>query len=496
MLFNSYLFIFIFLPLTLITYFTLARFRFIKLAIVALTLASLTFYGYWNPPYLLLLGLSILVNFSLGSWLAKITEAKTLKNFLLGIGIIFNLAFIAYYKYAGFLFSNILPDSAYQALDQLLQFDTIFLPLGISFFTFQQITYLVDGYQGSTKDYNFVDYCLFVSFFPQLIAGPIVHHTDIIPQFYKAKAYIFSHRNFALGVTSFILGLSKKVLIADNISPWVTLVFGNATEVNFVEAWVGALSYTLQLYFDFSGYSDMAIGLGLMFNIDIPNNFNSPYKAISITDFWRRWHITLSNFLRDYLYIPLGGSRKGEWRRYSNLLITMLLGGLWHGAGWTFVLWGGLHGVYLSLNHFWRKQKIALPWIVSWGITFGSVMVGWVLFRANSLADAGELLQTMFGLKGIVLPGAEGGKLAFLTRFGVGLTPWGDFAYLPTIGDRPLQAILALIGLTLACLYLPNTQEIVQRLRPRWYWAMGIGLLTAFSLLSLNRVSEFLYFQF
>ncbi|MEO1590297.1 MAG: MBOAT family protein [Cyanobacteria bacterium J06632_22] len=494
MLFNSYVFIFIFLPLTLVAFYTLGRLKLAKGAIAALALASLFFYAYWNPPYLLLLAGSIVANYLVGRLLSNPDMAN--RKGILGVGVTFNLLLIGYYKYAAFLLGNILPGGVYASVDGALGLGDIFLPLGISFFTFQQIAYLVDAYQGQTKDYGFVDYCLFVSFFPQLIAGPIVHHKEVLPQFYKPETFQFSHRSLALGLTTFVLGLSKKVLIADNISPWVGTVFSHAADVSFIEAWVGALSYTLQLYFDFSGYSDMAIGLGLMLNIQLPLNFNSPYKATSIVDFWRRWHITLSNFLRDYLYIPLGGSRRGELRRYGNLMATMLLGGLWHGAGWTFVLWGGLHGAFLSVNHLWRKQKLALPGFLAWGITFLAVMVGWVLFRAATLGDARTLLATLFGLNGVVIPGEASGKLGVLTKFGLQLQSWKDLTYLPVLNNSKLLALLALVVLVVACVRLPNTQQIVERLRPRWHWACGIGVLSTFCLLSLSRVSEFLYFQF
>ncbi|MEM8807149.1 MAG: MBOAT family protein [Cyanobacteria bacterium P01_G01_bin.38] len=498
MLFNSYPFLFIFLPLTLLAFFGLAQLRLPRLSMVALTTASFIFYAYWNPPYLLLLGFSIFINYMLGAVLSSEVYLKPFKKGVLVTGIGFNLALIGYYKYAAFLLSSLLPDSIFQAINTNLAIDSIFLPLGISFFTFQQITYLADAYQGKAKAYGLLDYSLFVSFFPQLIAGPIVHHSEVIPQFENLKTFFFNHRNFALGIVTFVLGLSKKLLIADNLSPWANLVFDNASDVQFIEAWVGALSYTLQLYFDFSGYSDMAIGLALMFNIRLPINFNSPYKATSITDFWRRWHITLSNFLRDYLYIPLGGSRQGDARRYGNLMVTMLLGGLWHGAGWTFVLWGGLHGFYLSINHFWRKWAVGLtlPRIVGWLLTFGAVVAGWVLFRAATFADATHLLQTMVGLNGLVVPGEAGGKLAVLTKSGLTLQPWGQLAYLPELHNSKVLPIGALIGLIGVCVKLPNTQQLVAGLRPRWYWAMGLGGVSTLCLLSLNRVSEFLYFQF
>jgi len=490
MLFNSYVFIFIFIPITVIIFFGLIKFRLIKAAILALTISSFFFYSYWNVAYLPLLLISMVFNYLVGKAITEVKlQSKQAKMFLL-LGITVNLSLIAYYKYASFFLSSI-----NNILKINLNIPEIILPLGISFFTFTQIAYLVDAYRGETKgtNYDLVTYGLFIGFFPHLIAGPIVLHDEIIPQFRQLKNFIFSHKNIALGLTLFSLGLAKKVLIADTVSPWVATVFGNAQSVNFTEAWVGALSYTFQLYFDFSGYSDMAIGLGWLFNIRFPINFNSPYKAISIIDFWRRWHITLSNFLRDYLYIPLGGSRRGELRRYGNLLTTMLLGGLWHGAGWTFVVWGGLHGLYLCINHGWRKLNITLPKIFGWAITFFSVVISWVLFRAYSFQDGMDILQTMTGMKGVILPGRADGRFAWLTELGIQLKGWGSFSYLP---PNPKQSFVILVSLLLSVILLPNTQQIIEKMKPNWWWAIGIGGLTGYCLLSLNRVSEFLYFQF
>lgn len=493
MLFNSYIFIFVFLPITILVFFGFAKLKLLKLATICLTISSFIFYGYWNIAYLPLLLISIVFNHQIGKAIENTQPKEKQAQILLWLGISVNLGIIAYYKYANFFLSSI-----NGVLNTDLIIPTIILPLGISFYTFTQIAYLVDAYRGETKqsNYDLLTYSLFISYFPQLIAGPILRHDELINQFRQKRHFIFSQKNMALGLTMFSLGLSKKVLIADNISPWVAPVFNNPEAVSFIEAWVGALSYTFQLYFDFSGYSDMAIGLGLMFNIRLPINFNSPYKAISIIDFWRRWHITLSNFLRDYLYIPLGGSRRGQVRRYTNLLITMLLGGLWHGAGWTYVIWGGLHGMYLSINHGWRKLNMPLPKLLGWIVTFVAVIMGWVLFRSRNLPEAVELIQTMVGINGVTLPGEAQGKLSILTQFGLQLKSWNDLAYLPQVNGSKALSLLVLIGLTLCVTFLPNTQQILQKLKPRWWWAVWVGILASFSLLSLNRVSEFLYFQF
>jgi D-alanyl-lipoteichoic acid acyltransferase DltB (MBOAT superfamily) len=395
----------------------------------------------------------------------------------------------------------------------------VILPLGISFITFQKIAYLVDAYQGKTREYNFLHFCLFVTFFPQLIAGPIVHHREVMPQFNEPRIYRFSYENLAVGVTIFALGLFKKVMIADNIALHATPVFDAAaqgTPLSLLEAWSGALAYTLQLYFDFSGYSDMAIGLGRMFGIRLPVNFYSPYKAANIIDFWRRWHITLSRFLRDYLYIPLGGNRKGPVRRYLNLFVTMLLGGLWHGAGWTFVFWGGLHGLYLIINHAWQALRRILGRPAGDGtrvgrwvgriLTFLAVVVAWVFFRAESFPAALAMLRAMAGFEGVVLPLAYQDTLAALAHYGVA------FGHLGHSDGWPLLIVLLLV-----VWFAPNTLEILRRYRPAltrfpgaapaaartllaWratpvWMLITAGLLLA-SLLNMGEVSEFLYFQF
>ncbi len=503
MLFNSTIFILGFLPLTLLGFWGLSKFRLTKGSTIWLLVSSLFFYSYWNIfspagqgqtiQYIFLIIFSVIINYSIGTEIANSKQFSNRAKSLLILGIILNLTVIIYYKYANFFL-----DSINYLFSSNFKVDNLILPLGISFYTFTQIAYLVDAYRGELKKekYNLQTYGLFILFFPQLIAGPILRHDELIPQLRSLKKKIFSSKNMALGLIFFSIGLSKKVIIADTLSPWVATIFNHTSSSTFLEAWVGAISYTLQLYFDFSGYSDMAIGLGYMFNIVLPMNFNSPYKATSISDFWRRWHMTLSNFLRDYLYIPLGGSRRGEIRRYANLIITMLLGGLWHGAGWTFVIWGGLQGLYLSINHGWRKLNISLPQWLAWMITFLAVILGWVMFRAQNLSEAMEMIQAMIGMKGIVFPGEARGKLGFLTNFGFQLQSWNQFTYLPSFYNSKLLSFVVLLVLMLGALKLPNSQEIAEKMNFNLFWAFLLGLLTTYCLLSLNRVSEFLYFQF
>ena len=351
MLFNSFEFIALFLPITAVLYFLCVRYFGIESAIGVLVVASLFFYAYWNPIYIVLILISIAVNYFFGTRLLSGDERSS--KFFLAVGVSINLLLLGYFKYANFFVENV---NALSGTDFHLK--TIVLPLAISFFTFQQISYLVDAKQGKTSEYNFLHYCLFVCFFPQLIAGPIVHHKEMLPQFARSNALSPRWSNVAIGLSIFAIGLFKKTVIADSLSRYVGPVYDDpaaAASLDFFVAWGSTLAYTFQLYFDFSGYSDMAIGSARIFGITLPVNFFSPYKAVNIIDFWRRWHITLSRFLRDYLYIPLGGSRGGKARRYGNLLVTMLLGGLWHGAGWTFVIWGALHGAYLVINHGWRR---------------------------------------------------------------------------------------------------------------------------------------------
>ncbi len=522
MLFNSYIFIFLFLPLTLAGFFLIGGRGHHRIAISWLVASSLFFYGWWNPAYLGLLLGSLLFNYALGVALGD--SRLSSRRMLLVLGICANLGLIAYYKYANFFLENIaqLAGLQYRA-------EAILLPLAISFFTFQQIAYLVDAYKGKTREYNFLHYSLFVTFFPQLIAGPIVHHREMLPQFARDITYRFNHEHLAVGLTIFALGLFKKVGLADNLAQYATPVFSAAERditLTFFEAWGGALAYTFQLYFDFSGYSDMAIGLARLFGVRLPLNFYSPYKATSIIDFWRCWHITLSRFLRDHIYIPLGGSRRGSFRRFSNLLATMLLGGLWHGAGWNFIIWGGLHGVYLVVNHGWRAFKKSTGRVSSvsglsrWSarlVTFLAVVLAWVFFRAESLDGAMVMLMAMSGYHGLSLP--ESLQLSMSADWLSGLHGWisfdGMFANQLSSGGSTYKAVL--IGL-LICWLLPNTQQFMREYRPtvdriseeivsqspgfrfkhhvNLAWALLTVAMLIFSVLNLSGGGEFLYFNF
>jgi alginate O-acetyltransferase complex protein AlgI len=499
-LFNSHVFLFLFLPVTWILFRFACAMRITDAAVALLLIASLVFYSYWNPPFIFLILFSILFNFSWGRLIERSIKTGKSGRLWLYSGVSVNLLLIAYFKYANFFMANIswLWGKEWTALD-------IFLPLGISFFTFQQIAYLIDCSKGIAKGHAFTHYALFVTFFPQLIAGPIVRYEDITPQFSRLRTFALSHRNTAMGITLLTLGLFKKLVIADTLSPWVAAAFDGTSPLTFFEAWAGLLSYTFQIYFDFSGYSDMALGLGRLFNIELPINFNSPYKALSISDFWRRWHMTLSSFLRDYVYIPLGGNRKGELRRNINLMGTMLIGGLWHGASWNFVIWGGLHGVYLALNHGYRKLmsliNITPPRILTpiyWLVTFSSVAFAWVFFRAPSFSRAWEILTGLTGSNGVVFRPNWVPFLKLKTLFltlGAKIEAPADWA-MP--GGR--YQIMLLTACLLGSVILPNSYEWALRNfrqeRFSIFKAVGVGTLLAVSICFLDRISEFLYFQF
>ncbi|ANE46851.1 acetyltransferase [Paenibacillus swuensis] len=482
MLFNSYPFLFMFLPLTLIVYFLLNRFNYYNASRLWLAVASLFFYSYWDVHYLPLMMGSIVFNFLIGSSLTKTSEKPNApRKGILIFGIIANVSLLIYYKYADFFITNI--NNATGSEIALLK---LVLPLGISFFTFTQIAYLVDAFRNQVKEYNFVNYVLFVTFFPHLIAGPILHHKEMMPQFADKENKRFNYTNVAAGVFIFVLGLFKKVVIADSFAPIATQGFNGAASLGFIESWVTSLSYTLQLYFDFSGYSDMAIGIALLFNVVLPINFDSPYKALSIQDFWRRWHMTLSRFLRDYIYIPLGGNRKGVFRTYFNLAATFIIGGIWHGAGWTFIVWGVMHGVGQVIHRLWGKLGLKMPKFVAWFITFNFINITWVFFRAENMTQAFHVLKGMFGLHGMDLPSF------FATRLNLGsLKSYG----VEFVAVSPLK-LLGIAAFLLVCFALKNTNELRAEMKPRWVTAIMLAALFVYSLLNFNQISEFLYFNF
>ncbi len=486
MLFNSYIFIFAFLPITFLIYFYLNKKHLTEASKGFLVFSSLFFYSWWNIVYLPLILASMLFNYVLGRQLTKVIHNNyNVKKSLLIVGIVANLALLGYFKYADFFIDNF-----NIGLNTNIPLLHLALPLAISFFTFQQIAYLVDSYRGETHEYDFLNYAVFVAFFPQLIAGPIVHHKEMMPQFANIRNKVKNYLNIALGLFIFSIGLFKKVIIADTFAIWATNGFDVAEKLNLIEAWATSLSYTFQLYFDFSGYTDMAIGAALLFNIKLPINFNSPYKATSIQDFWRRWHITLSRFLKDYIYIPLGGNRKGEIRTYTNLFVTFLLGGVWHGAGWTFVFWGALHGVALVIHRAWQKLGFKMNTVLAWFITFNFINIGWVFFRAKEFEDAMKVLNGMIGITGISLPNALSSKLSFLSQYGV---KFGNFIH-ETGGN--IYTIAWLIGGVVLVLAFRNSMQMIDTYKPSYVTLSFSVILFVVSILSMNKVSEFLYFNF
>ena len=477
MRFNSAQFIFGFLPVVLAGFFVLGRLGFRQLAIAWMLAASLVFYG-WDDPFGLIpiIVVSGIFNFCIGRELARLN-----RPWLLALGIGGNLLWLGYFKYASFLLQNL------GTLTGLpLPQPTVSLPLGISFYTLTQIAFLIDTYRKQAREYEPLKFGLFVTYFPHLVAGPILHHKEIMPQFDDPSIFRLRLTSLAHGLAWFAAGLFKKVVLADGIAAYADTPFKAAatSAVGFADAWISVLSYTLQIYFDFSGYSDMAIGLALMIGITFPLNFNSPYKACSLIEFWRRWHMTLSRFLRDDLYFPLGGNRRGRVRRHVNLMITMAVGGLWHGASWNFVVWGCMHGIGLILNHVWRdvsvRKSLKLPLPFARGMTLLAVVFAWVPFRAESFQSTLNLWRGMTGFEG---PGAQA-------------------------ISNPLSAAAWISTLSAIALAAPNTQEIFAldwragtassiRWQPSTAWALITGGLFGVAIAEmLSNSTTFLYFRF
>lgn len=485
MLFNSYFFLLLFLPLVLLGYYGLNKIKKYKASNWFLIGMSLWFYGFYNPWYFLIISFSIIFNYILSK--ALVPTLKKPKKCLLFFGITINILIIFYYKYFNFFLENV---NTVFGTDFILR--KIVLPLGISFFTFQQISYLVDSYRGQTKDYNFSEYALFVVFFPQLVAGPIVLHKEMIPQFRDEKRRAFQAENFSRGFYIFVRGLFKKVLIADTFGVAVNYGFSDIPGLSSVEALVVSFAYTFQLFFDFSGYSDMAIGLGLMLNYDLPQNFNSPYKATSIRDFWDRWHMTLTRFLRTYVYFPLGGSRKGKMRTYRNVMVVYLVSGIWHGANWTFIVWGLLHGLFSCLNRAFQKIWDRIFVGIRWILTFFTVNLLWVIFRADSLTDAWTFLRKIFSPEG-------GGISRTLSECFVIKELDMVFSALPGVGclftqNTAVYPLLMTCAATLLVLFCKNSKEL--QFKPNFVNGFVTCVLLVWSVCSLTGISTFLYFGF
>jgi alginate O-acetyltransferase complex protein AlgI len=521
LLFNDPHFLFAFLPLTVAAYLVARRIADTRTVLGVLVVASIIFYAWWNPIYVPLLGSLAGFNFVIARAISAARERKSLAKarLLLTLGVAIDLLVLAYFKYTDFLIAT-----ANTALPVRIPLQDIILPLGISFFTFQKIAYLVDTSRGEVAKHDFLEYCFFVMFFPQLIAGPIVHHREIFVQTRGPNAFAARPMNLMVGLSIFLIGLFKKVILANHLAPLAGGPFATAAAgepLYFFQAWQGAVAYTLQLYFDFSGYSDMGIGAARMFGIRLPINFESPYQATGIIDFWRRWHMTLSRFLRNYLYIPLGGNRYGVTWRYVNLMLTMTIGGLWHGAAWTYVLWGFLQGVYLMVNHAWRAVWTPIDAWWSRGmarlVTFLAMVVSLVMFRAASFEAAMDMYRGMANLPASLGP-SPGWTASVIGWFGVRFES-------PPVDRADLQ-LLAWAAVWIAVLwFVPNTQQLMSRVQPAFNYSRGnyrrdppllertwdlrrllwrpdlshaawVGLLAGLAFLSLQHVSEFLYFEF
>ena len=485
MLFNSYVFIFAFLPISLLGYFLLNHSGKNRVAKCWLVLCSLFFYGYFNPSYLWIILASVAVNYLISCYFDKSAQKKpSLRRAVLCLGLLLNIGLLFFYKYLDFIFETV---------GALFHSDPIhlglILPLGISFFTFQQVSFLISAYRGETKKYSFLDYALFVTFFPQLIAGPIVLHSEMVPQFEDQKNQRFNAGSFARGMFAFSRGLAKKVLVADSFGKIVSFGYANIAGLSSLEAVFTVLAYTFQIYFDFSGYCDMASGIAYMFNIELPVNFNSPYKARNIADFWKRWHMTLTRFLKSYVYIPLGGSRCGTVRTCLNILAVFLVSGIWHGAGFTFILWGLMHGAASVVYRLLRKTIDRLPQTLTWAGTFVFVNIAWVFFRAERISDAVRVLTRVF---------SGGFSLNFeITETLLNIIPISVVTNLLDFdGILPIVMIAVFLIATAVCLLAKNVQEQAKAFRPRPGNLRSTCFLLIWSILSLSGVSTFLYFNF
>ena len=466
MLFNSYAFIFTFLPITLLGYYGLNSFKQTTLSKIWLIGASLyfyTFFGYKNLPILLL---SLCLNFILCHFLRRKGESKG-KKYLFRFGLLFNIGLLCCFKYSGWI-----------------------LPLGLSFYTLQQIAFMVDSYEGLVEEKSFLDYAVFVTFFPQLVSGPIVHYQHLMPQIENPENKRFQTEQFSRGLFLFCLGLTKKVLISEAFALWAKPGFDEASTLDFLGAWKTGLSYTFQLYYDFSGYSDMAIGLGHMFNVKLPQNFNSPFKSKSIIEFWTRWHMTLGQFINAYIFTPLVRSMPKINFRYTMVatFLAMFIAGVWHGKGPTFVVYGALHGLGLVINHNWKKKKKKLPPWLAWFITFNFINVSFVIFRAKNLVDAWKVLQGMMGFTGVIIPKLGIKSVGVMKQFG-----WKMGSYLY---PDDYFFIFMLIGAFFVLHKTRNSLELEKSFVPSTKMALLCGLAFVFCFFGMNRITEFIYFNF
>lgn len=465
MIFSSYTFLFKFLPIVFAGYFLLNGFKLTFFAKWWLVLCSLFFYWYGSDYFLPFFIGSVIFNYLTGMLLNKYKEkSKLILKTVFAVGIAGNIALLGYYKYMDFFISNINFFTG-----KSLPLLHIPLPIGISFFTFQLIAYVVDCYRGEAKEYSFLNYLMFITFFPQLIVGPIIHHKDVVPQYENPENAKLNYENIAAGIFIFSMGCAKKILLADPLTNWSEPAFSNVWQLTMIDSWFASVSYTISYYFDLSGYADMAIGLGLMFNVLIPINFSSPYKARNFADYWRKWHITLSRFLGDYIFRNIFHKGDSSSRFYFAIFMTFLISGFWHGAGWTFVVWGILNGIFVIFSHVMRRSKKELPFLLAWALTFAGVILVRILFVSFSFADAIHVVKTLFDFNNL--------KFSGLTY------------------ANPEQAVYLLVACFIV-FFMPNSVEIKEKFRPDLKSAFFSAVLLAFSLLNMSSVGNFLYFQF
>ena len=475
MIFSTYQFIFLFLPITFFVYFFFTHFKYYSIAKIWLAVASLYFYGHGSPDFFAFFLASVTGNYLVGSCLGRLDgEQKGQRKLLLFIGVMANVGLLGYYKYTDFFIENF---NALTGMDFALKH--IALPIGISFFTFQLIAFLVDAYRGETKQYDFINYLLFITFFPQLIVGPIIHHGEVVPQFENEKNLKLNYDNIAKGLFLFAIGCGKKIMLADPLTTNAQAFFADITEqLPLIESWYHSIEYTISYYFDLSGYADMAIGLGLMFNIMIPHNFDSPYKARNFQDYWRRWHITLSRFLGAYIFRSV--YRKGnKWRNYYiATMITFVVSGFWHGAGWTFVAWGIVNGVFVCTAAWMKRKNLKLPAILAYPMTMLGVVLARVLFVAENFTDAWNVYKGMLNFHSL------GSSLYEILRQG-----WGF------VKNNGTCSLVLLAGM-IVCWFMPNSREMAERFKGGWKSVVFAAVLLVICIMQMNQVVQFLYFQF
>lgn len=480
MIFSSYKFLFIFLPLVYIVYLILNKLKMNVVAKLWLVMASFYFYAQGSRQFLPYFIGSVGFNYLIGSLIGKVqgNSANRTKKVLLIIGLAENIGLLGYYKYTNFFIRNF----NYITKGEI-PMKTIILPIGISFFTFQLIAYIVDSYRGETKDYSFLNYLLFITFFPQLIVGPIVHHKDVVPQFEDINQGIFNMENLVMGIFMFSLGCGKKILLADPLTNFAQPFFNSGGAGSFWAGWFSTLAYTISYYFDLSGYADMAIGLGLLFNIKLPQNFNSPYKARDFQDYWRRWHMTLSNFLSQYIFKIAYKKRGGSFSYYYATMITFLVSGFWHGAGWSFIIWGFINGIFVCVASFMNKKNIRLPGILAWLLTFLGIMGTRVIFVSGRVRTSLNVFRTLINFH-------EFRGSSAIDSIHIA---WSQA--LSFMADNYYSIIILFIGMGIA-FFAKNSNEILSSFKPKLKYAIMAAVLLALSILQMGQVTKFLYFQF